>query len=218
MKTINVNLIGNLGKASKTSYEEAKKKNRLDSKSQIFAWILIVVTLITFSVGFGGWFAVRQMTLRLNNKLNELESNLAKLNSHSDELTIFRKNLKRDKEIAELKITVQKQINDSFFPWSDILKEIAAKIPKNIIVQKIEKYGNTKDSSFNLKITGIIPGNKKNKPLMTISLFIFSLNNNANSLLSDAKISRLEFNDKTQAYEFELETSMMKKNGVKENE
>jgi len=212
LKTISINLIGDLRKTSKTN-PIAKKGSSLDTRNQILAYILIIGVFIVFTASMGGWFLVRQMTSNLDKKLVQLNENLTTLRAQETQLSLFRKNLKKEKEITELKIMIQNQLNNTFFPWSAVLQEIAVKIPKDIIVLKIEKQGKAKqsgktDSSLKLKISGIIPTNKKQEPLTAISLFIFNLNDNQNSLLSNAKISKLDFNDKTRAYEFEIETSI----------
>ncbi len=211
MKTININLIGSLGKSSKLTLKAANKKISSNMGNQVFALILIIAILITFAVSFGGWIAVKKMTASLDKNLINVEENIKTLEAEETKLNTFRKNLKKEKEMAKLKILVKSKVDSSFLPWSDILKEIAVKMPKDIIVLNIEKIGNPRDKESNLKISGIIPTNKKIKPLMAASIFIFSLNNDQNSLLSDAKISRLEFNEKTRAYEFEIETSIVKR-------
>lgn len=213
MKTININLIGDLRKISKTNLKKVKKEPSLDTRNQLLSYILIIGVLIIFTASIGGWFLVKQMTSNLDKKLVKLNENLNTLREQETQLSLFRKNLKNEKEITELKIVIQNQLNNTFFPWSGVLKEIAAKIPKEIIVLKIEKLGNTRpsrnsDNSIKLNISGIISANKKQEPLMAISLFIFNLNENPNSLLTNAKISKLDFNDKTKAYEFEIETSI----------
>lgn len=213
MKTININLIGNLGKISKTSFKQAKKVMSFDTKNQIFAYILVISVILVFSASFGGWLLVKNITANLNQDLLKLNDNLTLLKEKESKLSNFRKDLKNEKEIIEFKIVIQKQINKSFLPWSSILKEIAIKIPKDIIVLKIEKSGNAREQdSQKLKISGLIPTNKKQQPLMSISFFIFNLNQNQNSLLSDAKISKLEFDDKTKTYEFEIETAIKSSN------
>ena len=213
MKTININLIGDSGKTSKQNIKEAKKRNSFDTKNQLLAYIMIISVLVVFASSMGGWVLVKQMTSALDRKLIKLNENLNTLQEQETLLSAFRKNLKKEKEITEFKIVIKKQLNNSFFPWSDVLREIADKIPKDIIVLKIEKEGTLRqsrqqDASLKLEISGIIPANKKLQPLTAISLFIFNLNENQNSLLSNAKISKLEFNDKTRTYEFQIETSV----------
>lgn len=213
MKTININLIGDSGKTSKQNIKEAKKRNSFDTKNQLLAYIMIISVLVVFASSMGGWVLVKQMTSALDRKLIKLNENLNTLQEQETLLSAFRKNLKKEKEITEFKIVIKKQLNNSFFPWSAVLREIADKIPKDIIVLKIEKEGTLRqsrqqDASLKLEISGIIPANKKLQPLTAISLFIFNLNENQNSLLSNAKISKLEFNDKTRTYEFQIETSV----------
>ena len=213
MKTIKINLIGDSGKTSKQNIKEAKKRNSFDTRNQLLAYIMIISVLVVFAASMGGWFLVKQMTSSLDKKLIKLNENLNTLQEQETLLSAFRKNLKKEKEITEFKIVIRKQLNSSFFPWSAVLREIADNIPKDIIVLKIEKEGTLRqsrqqDAPLKLEISGIIPANKKLQPLTAISLFIFNLNENQNSLLSKAKISKLEFNDKTRTYEFQIETSV----------
>ena len=213
MKTININLIGDLGKNSKTNPKVAKKGTSFNTRNQILAYIMIIGIFIVFTASVGGWLLVKKMTTSLDRNLIKLNSNLNLLKEQETQLSDFRKNLKKEKEITELKIVIQKQLNSTFFPWSAVLQEIATKIPTDIIVLKIEKIGGSGQlrqdkNSLKLNISGIIPANKKLEPLMAISLFIFNLNENQTSLLSNAKISKLNFNDKTRTYEFEIETSI----------
>lgn len=210
MKTINVNLIGDLGKTSKINIKKARKNNSSEAKNQLFAYIFLICILIIFTSSLGGWLVIRKMTSSVDKKIVKLNSNLTALREQETKLSEFQTNLKKEKEIIELKLVIQKQLNSSFFPWSNVLKEIAYKIPKNVIVTKIEKTQGTdvieRSDTLLLKISGITSDNKELQPLTSISLFIFNLNKNENSLLTNAKISKLEFNDKTKAYEFEVET------------
>lgn len=219
MKTIKINLIGDLGKASKTGVKEAGISNSSEAGNQILAYILVVAVLMVFAASFGGWMLVRQMTSNLNKNLANLQQDLNSLREEETKLSEFRKSLKKEKEITELKVAAQKQFNSSFLPWSGILREIASNIPKDIIILKIEKQGSAKQQqdSIKLNISGIIPSGKKPDSLTSISLFIFNLNENPESLLSDAKITKLDFNDKTRAYEFEIETSLRKTNEAEQN-
>jgi len=206
LKTININLIGTLGKTQKSKDKLSGKYS--NAGTQIYSWILVIATLIVFVISFGSWIAVKNMSQKLSQNLSKVENNIINIEKEETRLNLYRKGLKNDKEAAELKLVIRKTIEASFLPWKDILGEIAEKIPKDVVVLNIEKAGNPKDEIFGLKISGIIPANKKIKPLITASLFIFNLNNDTNSLLYDAKITNLNFNEKTQAYEFEIETSI----------
>ncbi len=212
LKTININLIGDFGKTSKINIREAKRGVSSDTRVQIYAYILIISILVLFAISFGSWLFVKQMTSNLDKKIVKLNNNLNILREEEILLSEFRQNLKKEKEINEFKIVAQNQINNSFLPWSSVLKEIATKIPTNIIVLKIEKTGTSEKTkekkNLKLKISGIIQANIKPYPLTLISLFIFNLNEKETSLLTNASISKLEFNEKTKAYEFEIETSI----------
>lgn len=204
MKTININLIGDLGRTSKINVKKAAKKSSLDAKNQIFAYILLISILVVFAGSLGGWLLIRKMTHHLDRNLIKLSENINTLKEQETRLSNFREDLNKEKQATEFKIVIQKQFNSSFFPWSNVLREIAAKIPKDIIVTKIEK--NQEENGLQLKISGMTSPNQKIYPLTAVSLFIFNLNNNQKALLSNAKISKLEFNDKTKAYEFEIDT------------
>lgn len=213
MKTININLIGDLGKTLKINRSRVKKAHSEEAKNQLIAYVLIIGVLMVFAASVGGWLLVRTMTANLDKKLIKLNNSLNLLKEQETQLSDFRQNLNKEKVITEFKIVVQKQLNDSFFPWSSVLQEIAAKIPKEIIVQKIEKSKGSESSKSKtnlpkLKISGMVSANKKPAPIVAVSLFIFNLNEKPDSLLSNAKITKLQFNDKTQAYEFEIETSI----------
>lgn len=218
MKTININLIGDSGKKSKLNIKKAKTKKPSDARNEIFAYILLIGVIVVFAASFGGWLLVKKMSSNTNLKITKLNENIETLKEEEQELIEYRENLNKNKKIAEFKIVVLDRINTSFLPWSSVLKEISLKIPKDIIVNKIEKLNSSNNSKENaqeaikLKISGIIPTrNKKLEPLTLISLFIFNINDNVskpNSLLSKAKISKLEFDDKSRVYEFEIETSV----------
>lgn len=212
MKTININLIGELRKNLKTNNKNAKISS-LDAKNQILAYILIIGIMIIFAACAGGWLLVRTMSSNLDKKLIRLNNNLDLLREEESQLSAFKKSLNKEKEITRYKIVIQKQLNAAFFPWSTVLQKIASKIPRDIVVQKIEKSNETGKSknqinSLKLNISGIISTDRKPNPIVAVSLFIFNLNENPNSLLSNAKITKLEFNDKTRAYEFKIETSV----------
>jgi len=208
-------LIGESGKISKAALKASAGAGAVEVKHQIYAYILIIIILVVFAASFGGLMIIRKMTSNLDKNIIKLDKELKLLKEQENTATEFKKNLQKEKETAEFKILIQKQINNNFIIWSNVLKEIGDKIPKNIIIQKIEKEGSTKKSkteaeSVKLKISGLTSANKTLKPFMSISLFIFNLNDSENSFFSDTKISKLEFNEKAKTYEFEIETSMKK--------
>jgi Tfp pilus assembly protein PilN len=206
LETININLIGESGKTSKAILKDVAKKKAFDAKKSIFSYILLISILVVFSASLGGWLVLRKMTSNLNKNIVSLSQEINSLKEKENEFQELRDNLRLEKQRAEYKLIVQKKLKESFFPWSQVLKEISTKVPKDVIVLKIDKTdaeGGTK-----LKISGVTSSGVKIYPLTAISLFIFNLNENENSLLSSAKISKLEFNEKTKVYEFTVDTSV----------
>lgn len=215
MKTVNINLTDRSNKKSGLK----KTKNFPNARKQIFAYILLSGILIVFAASFGGRMFVEKMNSKLDKKLTILNRNLEELKKEESRLSEFKDDLTKKKEAAEYKILVLNKVNNFFLPWSEVLKEISLKIPKDIIILKIEKINSSGKSVQNigtpkLKLSGIISAkNRKKEPLSVISLFIFNINENENenTLLSKAKISKLQFDEKTRAYEFEIETSVTRK-------
>ena len=215
LKTVNINLIGDFGKISRVTRKEVSKKPSSEAGNQVFAMILIIATLISFAASFGGWLLVKKLSSRINQNIIKVSESTKKLEKQEKELNNFRKNLKKEIETTELEISAQNRINSLFLPWSGILNEIAVKIPRDIVVLDIEKRGSREDKEFSLKISGTVPQNNRVRPLTAVSLFIFNLNSGQNSLLCDAKISKLDFNEKTRAYEFEIDASISQTKNLK---
>ena len=216
MKTVTVNLIDNSDKTSKSKAVKVRKTSS-EVKGQIFGFIALLCVLIVFAACFGGWIFMKKQTSDMEKKLVKFNKELDELRQEEARLSEYKDNLEKEKEVAEYKILVLNRLNNSFLPWSNVLKEISSKIPKDIIVSKIEKTGTSAQSEIFpiLKISGMISArNKKIEPLTEISLFIFNINEEAekeNLLLSEAKISKLEFDEKTKIYEFEFETTVKNK-------
>lgn len=210
METVTINLTDYSRK--KSGFK--KPKNADNVQKQIFAYIILAGILVVFAACFGGRMFTEKMNTNLDKKLTALKKDTEILKQEEEKLSQFKDNLKKEKEAAEYKILTLNKINNFFLPWSEVLKEISAKIPKDIIVLKIEKTNSSGKtvqdlSTPKLKISGIISAKgQSHKPLSLISLFIFNLNENKESVLSNAKISKLDFDDKTKSYEFEIETSV----------
>ncbi len=116
-------------------------------------------------------------------------------------------------------------MNNTFIPWSIVLKDLACKIPTNIVVLDIDKTSTARQSrgSNELRISGIVPAyknssmprNLKIKPLTAISFFILNINEDKDSLLGNAKIGRIEYKDDKDVYEFEIKTKVYTSNEKK---
>lgn len=215
MKIININLIGELNKAPEYNKAVIKKDN-LDAGTKILVIIFIVGIIVTFVTSFGFWFITDNLAAKQRPKLAELENQHQKLLKEQTKLTVYRKNLQNDLKVAKFKKFAKKQTDNTFIPWSQVLTELANKIPKNIIVQDIDKsnYGSAGAGHVNkLNIAGIVPASSertktKIKPFTAVSFLILNINEDKDSLLEKAKIKRIEYEDESDVYSFEIETSI----------
>ncbi len=213
MKTININLIGELDKAPEYNKAVIKKDN-LDTGTKIIIMVFLIGILGIFVISFGLWLITDNLGKKHSVELKNLKEEHQKLSRQQSELTIYRKNLQQELEVAEFKLLAQRQVNNSFIPWSSVLKELAAKIPRNIIVSNIDKTASHRSSgSINrLSISGIVPdsGKSRVKPFTAVSFLILNINEDKNSLLGGAEIKRVEYKAETSVYEFEIETNIKK--------
>jgi len=102
LRTISINLIGDLSKTSKANIQKARKQSSSDTRNRIFASILLVGILVVFAASLGGWLFVRMMTARLDRHLIKLEATLNQEREQESQLSKFRDDLKTDKKITEL--------------------------------------------------------------------------------------------------------------------
>lgn len=217
MKTININLIGEFAKAPE--YNKAViKKDDLNTSTRLIMVIFLVGVLIVFAVSFGVWFVTDLLGRGSKAELKKLKTEHEQLEEEQTRLAIYRKSLQDDLMIAHLKYLARKQINNSFVPWSSVLKELAAKVPKNIIISNIDKAG-TANFNNRLTISGVVPASKntRNKPFTTVSFLILNINEDENSLLFDANIKKIEYEEKAELYQFEIEAGIRKKQEEQEN-
>ncbi len=215
MKTININLIGEFAKAPE--YNRAViKKDDLNTSTRLIMVILLVGILITFVTSFGIWFITDLLGRSSKAELKKLKTEHEQLEEEQTRLVIYRKNLQNDLTVAHLKYLARKQINNSFVPWSAVLKELATKIPKNIIISNIDKAGICSTGCSNrLTISGMVPASKntRSKPFTTVSFLILNINEDKNSLLFDAQIKKVEYEEDSRFYRFEIEAGIRKKTG-----
>lgn len=220
MKTIDINLIGELGKAPEYNKQVIKKDN-LDYSAKILVIVFLVVIFVVFIASFGLWFITDSLGKKHSAELKILKTERKELVKKQTELSIYKKNLQKQLEIAEFKLLAKQQINNSFIPWSNVLKELASKIPRKIIISDIDKTGSRKSSlvTNRLSISGIVPLSKNTsvKPFTAVSFLILNINEDNNSLLTDAEIKKIELNPETNVYEFQIETNIRKNQDIKQN-
>ncbi len=206
MKTININLIGEFKKTIKSGRIELKE-DMLDSKTKFAVVSFTIGTFILLAASFGVWFAAENLSKRSKNDLKKLDTKFAELKHEEAVLSAYTNDLKNKKKIAEFKLLAKEQVDSLFIPWSSILRDLAAKVPKKIIITDIKK-NSTRFGDNSLKISGLVSAEEK--PLTIVSFFILNINEDKNSLLTDAKIKKLGFEKESELYEFEIETNLRK--------
>ncbi|OGI02167.1 MAG: hypothetical protein A2Y25_04825 [Candidatus Melainabacteria bacterium GWF2_37_15] len=204
MKTININLIGEYAKTVKTSPLELEK-DTLDSKTRFAVIAIILGTLITLALSFGVWLIAKNMAQKSEMTLNKLKTELAELQQEEAALSAYQKDLENKKKIAKIKLRAQEQINSLFIPWSQILDNLTVKVPKHVIITDITKVAIGKNSN-KLEISGVVSA--KVKPITAISFLILNINEDVNSLLTNAKIVNIKYGKEADLYEFQIETEL----------
>ncbi|NLF83527.1 MAG: hypothetical protein GX568_06055 [Candidatus Gastranaerophilales bacterium] len=216
MKTININLIGDLARSPE--YNKAVlQKDDLDLRTKLYVVIFITTTSIIFIVCFGLWFAADTLSRKLESQLNKLKAEHQELIAEENKLITYNNDIKSKLKIASLKKLAREKINNSFIPWSLVLSELAAKIPKEITVLDISKITVTKNNvnTNTLKISGIIPAaaatkTPQHKPISLISYLLLNINEDKNALLTDAEVKKIEYKSEQNIYEFEITTNLRK--------
>lgn len=206
MKTININLIGEFAKTVKTKRLEFKEDN-LDSRTRIMVIASIIGIFIVLATSFGVWLVVKNMNVAADKNLKKLKMQLTDLQTEEKILSAYTRDIKNKKKIAELKLLAREQIAQLTFPWSEVLLDLAKKIPKSIIITEMKKMAAGKAFS-KLTISGIVSA--KETPLTEVSFFILNINQDENSLLKEAEIKALRYEEDSKAYEFEIEAQLRK--------
>jgi len=217
LKTININLIGELHKAPEYNKNVIQKDN-LDTGTKIFVVVFLVGIFVVFILSFGTWLIANNLCGKHIPELTGLKAKHQALKDEETELSNYKKNLQKNLEIARFKLLAKEQVNNTFIPWSIVLKDLASKIPKNIVVLDIDKMnsGRQGNGSNELRISGIVPactkssrvGSMKIKPFTAVSFLILNINEDKNSFMGNAKIGRIEYKDEKDVYEFEIKTNV----------
>lgn len=210
MKTININLIGELNQAPEYNKTVIKKDN-LDAGAKIFVVVFLVGVFVIFIASFATWLVMSGLCAKNKPVFSKLKAEHQELKKEETKLSAYQKNLQKDLAVAKFKLFAKDQVDNTFIPWSLVLRDLATRIPKNIVVLDIDKTSAGRTGGSNeLRITGLVPAGKNKKPITAISFFILNINEGKDSLLSNAQIGRLEYKDETNIYEFEIKAKVVK--------
>ncbi len=217
MKTININLIGDLSKNSSIN-RLSSRKNHTENKKNVIIISVLAVGCVIFLAGSVGTLVLSNMFgKKLETELTSLKTEHKTLQEERIKLLSFRKSLKKEKKMAEQKLLAKNQINALSVPWGDVLKDIAYKIPKDITVININQKGGIKsNNNVMLDISGIVSAQSilsstNTEPLTAIAFFILNINEDKDSLLQNAKIRNIQYDNQANFYEFNIETKVISK-------
>lgn len=209
MRTIDINLIEkdvNPSPKSKPIIED------IDDRTKKISVVAVAGAFAVFVLSTGIWLGVSYSTKNTDSELTILKTDHEKLQQELQTSTLVFKDLQQEKKILELKLLVQNQIDSSLMPWHKILVDIANTVPKDVRITKITKSSRSSQIADKLFIEGQISAKKdmKLKPLEIISYFVLNINENhsLNSYLKDAVIKSAEFDEKSEIYDFAIETAI----------
>lgn len=209
MKTININLLGSLGKnPAKARIEKIsiKSKNDLDPKTKTISMILVSASLAVFLISLGLWSIMFFNTKNIEFDLENLTAEVSQLSPQLKTMDMQKKEALKNKKILELKLTAKKQLNKSFLSWHEILIDISKAVPQNLKITEISHRISSKNQgSSSAQIKGQVNSNYKNA-LKLIAYFALNINEMLpeNSYLQDAVITNIRFNESTDLYDFEI--------------
>ncbi|MFH0702075.1 MAG: hypothetical protein V2B14_00850 [bacterium] len=216
MKTININLIGNLARVPvKTKTEKISgESSEIDTKSKTFSVMIVIISSVIFLICASVWLIASYLTKKANTELTQINSEHTKLKKELAQMTQTQKDFEKERKISELRSFAQDQIKDSLLPWYNILTELAKAIPKDIKIKEISKISSvrkTKKSTI-LIIRGEVLFKKELgiDPLKTISFFALNINenNDPNPLLSNGIVRNIEYDKVSESYNFTLEANI----------
>lgn len=210
MKTIDINLLGNVPKVFEKSKTAKTNSKTLDPKTKIIAITLVVGSCIVFLLCDAVWFFAFNSTQKANLKIKELKVQKEKLNQKITQSSSTLKDLQNQEKILKLKLLAKNQVQNTLLPWQKIMENIASAVPKDIKITDISKEGMSDKPRIN--ITGQINSFQDSKfnPLETISFFALNLGETTNyqSILTKSSIKKIEYKKENSIYEFMIETQI----------
>jgi len=214
LKTININLIDDTIKESNKSRIEVLSDNDdIDPRVKLASIITIASVCIVFVISFGVWSISSIMLKKTDKELANLKVEHEKASVELSRLMSNHKSLEKQNKILNLKLGVQKTIKSSVLPWHRILLDVSRAVPKNVKISEISEAQENQNDDQNSMITikGEVSSNRtKNDSLKLISFLILNINNNAqpNSTLEKAKIKKIDFDDNSNTYNFEIASAL----------
>jgi hypothetical protein len=209
LRTININLIGDLGKVSKKVTKPVpNKSSEISTRTKAISIGAVFFALIIFTISFGSWFFIRSETEKTGIELDKLKAEHESLKIELEKSLSNHRIMMQEKKLLDAKALAQTFIRDSSLPWHNILVDIANAIPKDLTITRILKVNSTDISSgAKIAIEGSIYRRAGVDPLKTVSFFIININDNPKlgSLLSKATIKSFSKKKEGEKYDFTVE-------------
>jgi len=212
VKTININLLGEFGGLAKKNKPSrlGLEKDILDAETKRICILMIVGSLAVFAFSFLIWAVLFFSAQKMSSKLVNMTQKCSEIKFELESSETAVKNAKERKKILELKLLAKNQINQNIVSWEHILSDIVKVVPENIKITEINKVFSTKkDKEPLLNIKGQI-NPMLNGSLKHISYLVLNINENLppSTLLKDAIISSVKFNENTKLYDFTVQAKI----------
>ncbi len=213
MRTININLLHSIE-------DKQIKKRKKDNENVPIDPTTKLISLILLGSGFALFSSSLIAFLLLNNSIKNKESDIVslkgenlKLKKEEKDLNKYSTALKDEKNILELKKVGLKKVHERFTPWTFVFSDLVQNLPRNVALSNISKKSKAKGPNA-LEITGkiFLKDKKKNNTFEVISYLILNINNKMinNSLLTNARINSINFNEEEKSYTFTLAVNVLK--------
>jgi Tfp pilus assembly protein PilN len=212
LKTININLLGEFGRLAKKNkpLRSGLEKDILNAETRRICILIIVGSLGIFAFSFLIWAVLFFSAQKMSSELVNMTQKCSELKFELESSETAEKNAKERKKILELKLLAKNQINQNIVSWEHILSDIVKVVPENIKITEINKVFSTKkDKEPLLNIKGQI-NPMLNGSLKHISYLVLNINENLppSTLLKDAIISSVKFNENTKLYDFTVQAKI----------
>lgn len=215
MKVIDINLIGEYGK-NKNAFKVKRSvlsKEKIDPKTRELSKMIAIVGCLFLALSLVSWGYVSYISQNKEAELKELKKTYQELEPELKKVSSQQKSSKIKKRILELKLVARDTINEKFISWHNILRDIASAVPREVQIKEITRVqGRGKNATgSNINIKGLINADKSGA-LRLVSYFVLNINSNTSnsSLLNNAVIDTIKFDEQTGLYDFSINVKVNK--------
>ena len=222
MKTIDINLLGNLGKNPAKKQSALIKRSDEDPKLKFMSIAAVAGASVVFVIALFVWLTAVYSIQKNIQELAVVRSQNELLKKELAKYTGYYKDLQLEKKVLDRKLVAKTSIDNSILPWCKVLGYIGKNIPSDLKLTKITKSGTSSEANSDA-VTVEISGQVNNKPdfnpLKEVSFFVLNLNETGlgNPPLMDATVKEVQYDDKGDKYDFVVQSYMNKLKEVSDN-